>query len=143
MAIRRPCRCWLRLSNALAMKTSSPFSRSIICRLSVSFLSSARFLGGLLVQFLFLCVTLAQCSTLFLGLVTFLPHFLFSFRLLLRFAKRPSMMSALCSPALDVKEGDIVTVGQCLPLAGTVRFNVLKVQKHKILGSAWKQFVLC
>ena len=124
------------------MKTSSPFSRSIVCRLSVSFLSSARFLGGLLVQFLFFRVTLAQCFTLFLGLVTFLPHFLFSFRLLLRFAKRPSMMSALCSPAFDVKEGDIVTIVQCRSLARTVLFNVLKAQKNKILGDRCILFLI-
>merc|ERR1712187_301969 len=59
-----------------------------------------------------------------------------------RFEKRHSMMSVHCSPAFDVKEGDIVTVGQCRPLAKTVRFNVLKVDKNQIFGSARKQFQL-
>ena len=45
------------------------------------------------------------------------------------------MMSALCSPAVDVKEGDIVTIVQCRSLARTVIFNVLKAQKNKFLGS--------
>merc|ERR1712186_319981 len=59
-----------------------------------------------------------------------------------RFEKRHSNMAVHCSPAFDAKEGDIVTVGQCRPLAKTVRFNVLNVQKNQIFGSARKQFVL-
>lgn len=44
-----------------------------------------------------------------------------------RFEKRHRNMSVHCSPAfLNVKEGDIVTVGQCRPLAKTVKFNVLE-----------------
>ena len=38
----------------------------------------------------------------------------------------------------DVKNGDIVTVGECRPLSKTVRFNVLKVAKAP--GTAKKQF---
>merc|ERR1711982_78629 len=56
-----------------------------------------------------------------------------------RFEKRHNMVPVHCSPAFDCKEGDIVTVGQCRPLAKTVRFNVLKVDKNQIFGSARKQ----
>uniref|UniRef100_A0A7S4SZ43 Small ribosomal subunit protein uS17 N-terminal domain-containing protein n=1 Tax=Alexandrium monilatum TaxID=311494 RepID=A0A7S4SZ43_9DINO len=59
-----------------------------------------------------------------------------------RFEKRHSNLSVHCSPAFDPKEGDIVTVGQCRPLAKTVRFNVLKCEKNQIFGSARKQFKL-
>jgi len=60
-----------------------------------------------------------------------------------RFEKRHTNVSAHCSPAFDtVKEGDIVTIGQCRPLSKTVRFNVLKLQANQIFGSARKQFVL-
>ncbi|TFJ84114.1 hypothetical protein NSK_004587 [Nannochloropsis salina CCMP1776] len=44
-----------------------------------------------------------------------------------RFEKRHKNLAAHCSPAFpQVKEGDIVTVGQCRPLSKTVRFNVLQ-----------------
>lgn len=43
-----------------------------------------------------------------------------------RFEKRHSNMAVHCSPAFEPKEGDIITAGQCRPLAKTVRFNVLK-----------------
>lgn len=60
-----------------------------------------------------------------------------------RFEKRHTNISAHCSPAFEtIKEGDIVTVGQCRPLSKTVRFNVLKVQPNQIFGSARKQFIL-
>merc|ERR1712183_796162 len=59
-----------------------------------------------------------------------------------RFEKRHSTLHVHCSPAFDVKEGDIVTAGQCRPLAKTVRFNALKVEKNQIFGSARKQFRL-
>ena len=60
-----------------------------------------------------------------------------------RFEKRHTNISVHCSPAFEtIKEGDIVTVGQCRPLSKTVRFNVLKVQPNQIFGSARKQFVL-
>ena len=42
-----------------------------------------------------------------------------------RFEKRHSNIPAHCSPAFKVKEGDIVTIGQCRPLSKTVRFNVI------------------
>merc|ERR1719231_1622394 len=44
-----------------------------------------------------------------------------------RFEKRHKMVSAHISPCFRVEEGDDVTIGQCRPLAKTVRFNVLKV----------------
>merc|ERR1711887_227243 len=45
-----------------------------------------------------------------------------------RFEKRHKSMSVHLSPCFrDVRPGDIVTVGECRPLAKTVRFNVLKV----------------
>jgi small subunit ribosomal protein S11e len=60
-----------------------------------------------------------------------------------RFEKRHTNVSAHCSPAFDhVKEGDIVTIGQCRPLSKTVRFNVLKVVPNEIFGGAKKQFML-
>lgn len=44
-----------------------------------------------------------------------------------RFEKRHTNMSAHCSPCfIGVGEGDVVTIGQCRPLAKTVRFNVLE-----------------
>ena len=46
-----------------------------------------------------------------------------------RFEKRHKNVSVHCSPCfLNVREGDVVTVGQCRPLAKTVRFNVLEHQ---------------
>jgi len=46
-----------------------------------------------------------------------------------RFEKRHKNMSVHCSPAfLNVKEGDVVTIGQCRPLAKTVKFNVIDHQ---------------
>merc|ERR1711918_196655 len=59
-----------------------------------------------------------------------------------RFEKRHSNLVAHCSPAFEPKEGDIVTAGQCRPLAKTVRFNVLKCEKNQIFGVARKQFRL-
>ena len=44
-----------------------------------------------------------------------------------RFEKRHKNMSVHCSPAFEnVGEGDIVTIGQCRPLAKTVKFNVIE-----------------
>jgi small subunit ribosomal protein S11e len=46
-----------------------------------------------------------------------------------RFEKRHRNMTAHCSPAfINVQEGDVVTIGQCRPLAKTVKFNVLEHQ---------------
>jgi small subunit ribosomal protein S11e len=59
-----------------------------------------------------------------------------------RFEKRHKTLSAHASPAFRLKEGDVVTVGQCRPLSKTVRFNVLRVEAKKIFGNVRKQFVL-
>merc|ERR1712083_280625 len=59
-----------------------------------------------------------------------------------RFEKRHRNIPVHCSPAFRVKEGDIVTIGQCRPLSKTVRFNVLKVRANEIFGSVKKQFML-
>jgi len=55
-------------------------------------------------------------------------HYIKKYR---RFEKRHSNISAHCSPAIELKEGDTVTVGECRPLSKTVRFNVLKVHGNK------------
>eukprot|EP01099_Mayorella_cantabrigiensis_P002350 TRINITY_DN202_c0_g1_i2.p1 TRINITY_DN202_c0_g1~~TRINITY_DN202_c0_g1_i2.p1 ORF type:complete len:191 (-),score=63.68 TRINITY_DN202_c0_g1_i2:82-570(-) len=44
-----------------------------------------------------------------------------------RFEKRHTNFTAHLSPCFKVKQGDVVTVGQCRPLSKTVRFNVLSV----------------
>ena len=49
-------------------------------------------------------------------------HYIRKYR---RFEKRHKNVAAHCSPAFPVKEGDIVTIGQCRPLSKTVRFNVV------------------
>jgi small subunit ribosomal protein S11e len=60
-----------------------------------------------------------------------------------RYEKKHKNIPAHCSPAFRrIKEGDIVTIGQCRPLSKTVRFNVLKVQPNQIFGSVKKQFML-
>ena len=59
-----------------------------------------------------------------------------------RFEKRHKNIAAHCSPAVPrVKEGDVVTVGQCRPLSKTVRFNVIKVDAKKE-SAVKKQFGL-
>ena len=58
-----------------------------------------------------------------------------------RFEKRHSNSTAHCSPAFEnVKEGDIVTVGQCRPLSKTIRFNVLEHEPQVITTSVKKIF---
>eukprot|EP00227_Mantoniella_beaufortii_P015510 CAMPEP_0197576648 /NCGR_PEP_ID=MMETSP1326-20131121/1594_1 /TAXON_ID=1155430 /ORGANISM="Genus nov. species nov., Strain RCC2288" /LENGTH=159 /DNA_ID=CAMNT_0043139603 /DNA_START=89 /DNA_END=565 /DNA_ORIENTATION=+ len=52
-------------------------------------------------------------------------HFVSKYR---RFEKRHTTLAAHLSPAFRVKEGDVVTVGECRPLAKTVCFNVLAVE---------------
>ncbi|KAG5437221.1 hypothetical protein PCANB_001013 [Pneumocystis canis] len=56
-----------------------------------------------------------------------------------RYEKRHKNFTAHISPAFRVNEGDIVTVGQCRPLSKTIRFNVLRVERHNEAESA-KQF---
>eukprot|EP00937_MAST-01D_sp_MAST-1D-sp2_P002253 g2253.t1 len=60
-----------------------------------------------------------------------------------RFEKRHKNTAAHVSPCFRVKEGDVVTVGQCRPLSKTVRFNVLKVEPARnetTPGQIKKQF---
>ena len=46
-----------------------------------------------------------------------------------RYEKRHKNVHVHCSPAfVGIKEGDVVTIGQCRPLAKTVRFNALSVE---------------
>ena len=59
-----------------------------------------------------------------------------------RYEKRHKNIAAHCSPCFRIKEGDIVTIGECRPLSKTVSFNVLKVKPNKIFGSVKKQFML-
>ena len=49
-------------------------------------------------------------------------HYISKYR---RFEKRHKNISAHCSPAFSIKEGDVVTLGECRPLSKTVRFNVV------------------
>ena len=67
-------------------------------------------------------------------------HYLHYIKKYNRFEKRHKNTAVHCSPCFDVKEGDIVTCGQCRPLSKTVRFNVVKVEKNQIFGTAKKQF---
>lgn len=69
-------------------------------------------------------------------------HYLHYIKKYNRFEKRHKNTAVHCSPCFDVKEGDIVTCGQCRPLSKTVRFNVVKVEKNQIFGTAKKQFRL-
>ena len=59
-----------------------------------------------------------------------------------RYEKRHKNIPVHCSPCFRVKEGDIVTIGECRPLSKTVCFNVLKVKPNDIFGSVRKQFML-
>ena len=44
-----------------------------------------------------------------------------------RFEKRHNNVPVHVSPCFKVKEGDIITAGQCRPLSKTVRFNAVEV----------------
>lgn len=57
-------------------------------------------------------------------------HYIKKYR---RFEKRHKNLAAHCSPAFAVKEGDIVTVGQCRPLSKTVRFNVVAHEPQRVI----------
>mmetsp|Transcript_9447 Transcript_9447/g.8454 ORF Transcript_9447/g.8454 Transcript_9447/m.8454 type:complete len:166 (+) Transcript_9447:50-547(+) len=49
-----------------------------------------------------------------------------------RFEKRHKNVPVHVSPCfINVREGDVVTIGQCRPLSKTVRFNVLEHQPAK------------
>jgi len=51
-----------------------------------------------------------------------------------RFEKRHKNIPAHCSPAFTLKEGDVVTIGQCRPLSKTIRFNVIAHEPQNIQG---------
>ncbi|KAJ1668842.1 40S ribosomal protein S11-B [Coemansia sp. RSA 1813] len=55
-----------------------------------------------------------------------------------RYERRHKNLSVHLSPAfIGVKNGDLVTVGQCRPLSKTIRFNVIK---HQPASGAAKSF---
>ena len=66
-------------------------------------------------------------------------HYLPKYR---RFEKRHNKVAVHCSPAFRIAIGDVVTVGQCRPLAKTVRFNVLRKEVQHVEGNVRKVFVL-
>jgi len=57
-----------------------------------------------------------------------------------RFEKRHTNIPAHCSPCFTLKEGDVVTIGECRPLSKTIRFNVLQVEP--VAAGTGKQFRL-
>eukprot|EP01091_Cochliopodium_minus_P020534 TRINITY_DN8_c0_g1_i1.p1 TRINITY_DN8_c0_g1~~TRINITY_DN8_c0_g1_i1.p1 ORF type:complete len:166 (-),score=29.96 TRINITY_DN8_c0_g1_i1:176-673(-) len=59
-----------------------------------------------------------------------------------RYEKRHKNIPAHCSPCFIVKEGDVVTIGQCRPLSKTIRFNVLKVQSEEQTGTGKRKFTI-
>lgn len=66
--------------------------------------------------------------------------YLFYVRKYNRFEKRHHNLAAHVSPAFRIKQGDVVTVGQCRPLSKTVRFNVLRVERAAADSQGKKQF---
>jgi len=64
-------------------------------------------------------------------------HYITKYR---RFEKRHKNIAAHCSPAFEVKEGDVVTIGQCRPLAKTVRFNVVAHEPAVNVAAGKKSF---
>jgi len=64
-------------------------------------------------------------------------HYISKYR---RFEKRHKNIAVHCSPAFAVKEGDVVTIGQCRPLSKTVRFNVVAHEPAVNAGTGKKSF---
>jgi small subunit ribosomal protein S11e len=56
-------------------------------------------------------------------------HYISKYR---RYEKRHKNVAAHCSPAFNVKEGDVATIGQCRPLSKTVRFNVVAHEPQRV-----------
>lgn len=52
-----------------------------------------------------------------------------------RFEKRHKNIPCHCSPCFRIKEGDIVTIGQCRPLSKTIRFNVIRIDRQTCKSS--------
>ena len=97
--------------------------------MSVDLLQAARFWGLRNVSIRGAIAKGMVISTKMKRTIVIRRNYLHYIRKFNRFEKRHSNMPVHCSPCFDVKEGDIVTVGQCRPLAKTVRFNVLKATK--------------
>lgn len=58
-----------------------------------------------------------------------------------RFEKRHKMVSAHVSPCFrDIAIGDLVTVGECRPLAKTINFNVVKINKVRTTKKGFSKF---
>jgi small subunit ribosomal protein S11e len=64
-------------------------------------------------------------------------HYIVKYR---RFEKRHKNIAVHCSPAFPVKDGDVVTIGQCRPLSKTVRFNVVAHEAAVNAGVGKKSF---
>eukprot|EP00541_Cyclophora_tenuis_P016017 CAMPEP_0116541982 /NCGR_PEP_ID=MMETSP0397-20121206/770_1 /TAXON_ID=216820 /ORGANISM="Cyclophora tenuis, Strain ECT3854" /LENGTH=166 /DNA_ID=CAMNT_0004065955 /DNA_START=68 /DNA_END=568 /DNA_ORIENTATION=- len=64
-------------------------------------------------------------------------HYISKYR---RFEKRHKNIAVHCSPAFPVKDGDVVTIGQCRPLSKTVRFNVVAHEPAVHLKAGKKSF---
>jgi small subunit ribosomal protein S11e len=58
-------------------------------------------------------------------------HYITKYR---RFEKRHKNTAVHCSPAFTVKEGDIVTIGQCRPLSKTIRYNVVALEPQRVIA---------
>ncbi|KAH9255711.1 archaeal ribosomal protein S17P [Batrachochytrium salamandrivorans] len=57
-----------------------------------------------------------------------------------RYEKRHHNIAAHASPAFVIKEGDVITIGECRPLSKTIRFNVIEVEASGKGEDAKKQF---
>mmetsp|Transcript_45737 Transcript_45737/g.67517 ORF Transcript_45737/g.67517 Transcript_45737/m.67517 type:complete len:167 (-) Transcript_45737:61-561(-) len=64
-------------------------------------------------------------------------HYITKYR---RYEKRHKNLAVHCTPAFNVKEGDVVTIGQCRPLSKTVRFNVVAHEPAVNVKSGKKTF---
>ncbi|KAI2491056.1 Ribosomal S17 N terminal [Fragilaria crotonensis] len=64
-------------------------------------------------------------------------HYVVKYR---RFEKRHKNIAVHCSPAFPIKDGDVVTIGQCRPLSKTVRFNVISHEAAVNASSGKKSF---
>jgi small subunit ribosomal protein S11e len=58
-------------------------------------------------------------------------HYITKYR---RFEKRHTNTAVHCSPAFTVKDGDLVTIGQCRPLSKTIRFNVVAHEPQRVIA---------
>mmetsp|Transcript_355 Transcript_355/g.457 ORF Transcript_355/g.457 Transcript_355/m.457 type:complete len:168 (+) Transcript_355:70-573(+) len=64
-------------------------------------------------------------------------HYISKYR---RFEKRHKNIAVHCSPAFNVSQGDVVTIGQCRPLSKTVRFNVVAHEAAANVKAGKKSF---